>query len=162
MDNFDEMARLFLQCTGQFLTVTFESQKNPAAAHKGRTLVKRTTGVFRAGVQFANLGAVKEGIEAGERGEVEPLPWGKWVQYPYIISHKGEYYIRLYPPFVRDHHGDLVPHWRPGQIRVEYTVDGNPATKDEFNSFLTPSEARASGEVPQCFTVKARNVISIG
>ena len=162
MSNYEEMARKFLECAGQFLTVTFESQKRPAAAHKGRRLVKRTTGVFRAGVQFANLGAVKEGIATGQRGQVEPLPWGEWVLYPYIIQHKGEYYIRLYPPFARNGGGELVPHWAPGQIRVEYSVDGVAASKDEFYRYLTASEAAKGGEVPQCFTVKASNVVSIG
>jgi hypothetical protein len=138
----------FLATKGQFIKVAFATEKKPSAAHKGRTLKKVTHGVFRAGINFANLMSVKEGIRDGERGEVQPLPWGKWTHFPYLIEHKGQTYVRLYPAV-------------NGRVNVSYFVDGSPVDKDAFNSFLVPSEANRNDPV-ECFTVKADNIISIG
>jgi hypothetical protein len=152
----------FMTSTGQFCRVTFTSEKRPAAKHKGRKLVKRTNGLFRSGIQFKNLGAVKEGIAAGERGEVQPLPWGQWVEYPYIIEHKGTFYIRLYPPHKRNDDGRLVPCWNESQLSIEYYVDDKAVNKEEFNSFLTPSDAKKGDDRPDCFTVKSESIEALG
>lgn len=136
----------FMQCAGQFLAVVFTTEKKPAAAHKAHRLTKRVSGVFRAGIEFANLKTVKDGIEAGERGPVEPLPWGEWFAAPYVITHKGGYYFRLYP----------VAGKHPS---VTYMVDGVEVTREQWMAYLTPS-ARAemeSGDRPDCFTIKAEN-----
>ena len=133
---------------GRFTSVSFASSPKPAAAFKAVQLTKVTRGVFRAGINFANLSSVKEGIESGERGEVQPLPWGEWKQFPYIIAHKGVEYVRLYPAV-------------GGKVEVQYLVDGAEVTKEEFKKFLTPSAA-ASGGAVECFTVKAENIISVG
>ena len=141
----------FLDCKGQFLKVCFETTKNPAARFKGTILRKRTSGVFRAGVDFAKLRAVEEGIAEGTRGPVQGLAWGEWLHFPYIIRHtgKGTIYLRLYP----------VPNNYP---EVSYTVNGASVDKDTFNSYLTPSDAKGSDEPLLCFSVNAENIISIG
>ena len=72
----------FLDSKGQFIAATWVSPKKPAAAHKAKRLEKRTSGTFRAGITFAKLGSVKDGIRDGERGEVGPLPWGEWNSFP--------------------------------------------------------------------------------
>lgn len=143
--------------SGQFKKVRFTTEKKPSAKFKGKQLSKITEGVFRTGIQFRNLGAVKEAIEAGERGEVQPLPWGKWVEYPNKIEHKGVTYIRLYPPHARDENGKLVPTWKNSQIKVKYLVDGQEVSKEDFESFLNPSD-RSKGETPDCFTIREENV----
>lgn len=137
-----------LECKGQFISVCFESNPKPAAAHKAHTLTKRTTGVFRAGINFANLASVKEGIANGERGEVQPLAWGAWEHFPYTITHKGTRYIRLYP----------VP---TASMEVSYFLNNIEVSKETFNKFLTPSDA-APKDAPPCITIKAENVIRIG
>ena len=136
----------FLSSKGQFVTVNFTSEKKPAAKFKGVSLVKIVAGIFRAGVNFANLASVKDGIASGERGPVQPLAWGDWLHFPYVITHKGGLYYRLYP----------VPSSR---MSVTYTVDGAEVDRDTFLGYLTPSErAKAeSGDVPECITVKAEN-----
>lgn len=151
----------FMTSTGQFCRVTFTSEK-PAAKHKERKLVKRINGVFRSGIQFKNLGAVKEAIAVGERGEVKSLPWGQWVEYPYIIEHKGHFYIRLYPPHKRNDDGRLVPYWNENQLSIEYYVDGQAVNKEYFNSFLTPSDIKKENRRPECFTVKSENIEVLG
>lgn len=135
--------------TGQFVKVSFKTSKKPAAAFKGAVLEKVTEGVFRAGINFANLTSVKDGITNGERGEVQSLPWGEWVSFPYLIAHKGEQYVRLYPT-------------EGCKTETKYLVNGVEVSKDEFNTFLTPSDAKPSDKPLECFTVKVSNLLSVG
>jgi hypothetical protein len=136
---------------GQFISATFKSEKKPSASFKGVRLEKLIEGTFRAGINFANLGSIKEGIESGERGEVQSLPWGAWLQFPYTISHKEEIYVRLYPT-------------ENCKLKATYLVDGVEVTRDKFLSYLTPSEqARANeGERPECITIKKSNLLKLG
>jgi hypothetical protein len=136
---------------GQFISATFKSEKKPSASFKGVRLEKLIEGTFRAGINFANLGSVKEGIANGERGEVQPLPWGTWLQFPYTISHKEEIYVRLYPT-------------ENCKLKATYLVDGVEVAREKFLSYLTPSEqARANdGEKPECITIKKTNLLRLG
>ena len=136
---------------GQFVSATFKSEKKPSASFKGVRLEKVIEGTFRAGINFANLGSVKEGIANGERGEVQPLPWGVWLKFPYTISHKEEIYVRLYPT-------------ENCRLKATYLVDGVEVDREKFLSYLTPSEqARANdGEKPECITIKKSNILKLG
>lgn len=144
----NDIASRFLNCRGQFLAVEYISTSaKPAAAFKGVTLGKTVRTVARAGVDYANLAKVKEAVANGERGEVQPLPWGEWSRFPYTIAHKGKEYVRLYP----------VPN---AHTEVVYTVNGERVTRETWAGYLTPA-ARASmnsGETPECITVAAENV----
>ncbi len=155
----------FMSVKGQFIRVSWQSEKKPAAAHKGVKLEKKSSGVFRAGIDFSNLGAVIDGIRDGERGEVQPLPWGKWKKFPYIIEHKDAEYVRLYPPSrtitLEDGTPKRVTDWSRANMTIEYLVDGKPVDKETFMGYLTPSEAKNDGEFPDCFTVKAENLIDL-
>jgi hypothetical protein len=137
----------FLAARGNFVKVSFQTEKKPAAAHKGNTLQKFTTGVFRAGINFANLGSVKDAIANGERGAVQPLPWGEWQQFPYVIKHKESFYLRLYPA-------------KNAKVETTYLVNGQITTKADFDSYLTPSDAKSPDKF-ECFTVKCENVIAL-
>jgi hypothetical protein len=110
---------------------------------------KQTMAYVRAGIDFANLGAVKEGIESGERDEVQALPWGTWSVFPYIIEHKGNEYVRLYPPVF----GNLRPITR-------WFANGSPVEFSAVRPYLLASEM-PKDEVPQCFTLKAESIIAI-
>jgi len=146
----------FFDSKGQFISVTFKSEKNPAAAHKGTKLEKRVSGVFRAGINFENLSSVKEGIESGQRGQVGSLPFGEWEKFPYLVKHTdkdGNFnrYLRLYP----------TPNCK---LSVQYLVNGVESTREKFMSFLTPSEKAKmeDSQMPECIAVKESNIISIG
>ncbi len=134
---------------GQHVPVTWARQ---AKTRKDCPFIvgKRTTAHVRAGINFANLASVKQGIESGERGEVQPLPWGEWVKFPFIIGHKGNDYVRLYPASF----DNLVP-------VVEWTRDGVPCHKSDVAAYLLASELRDSDDQPECFTVKAESIIEI-
>jgi len=140
----------FFKGKGQFMRAAWKSNPKPAAAFKGVVLEKRTTTIVRSGLEFQNLSSVKEAIESGERGEVQELPWGEWVYYPYLIKHNESYYLRMYPT-------DSIP-------IVRYFVDDVEVTKDVFATYLTPSEAKKllseDKEKPECFTIKMENVLS--
>ena len=137
---------------GSFQRVAWKSNPTPAAEHKnkGVQLEKITSAVVKAGIDFSNLAVTKEGIASGERGEVESLPWGEWESFPFIIRHKGEKYVRLYPAS------------QENQIETKFFVNGRQTYKADFASYLTPSEQKKmySGEKAACFTVKASNLIS--
>ena len=134
---------------GQFRTVTFKSNPKPAAAFKGVSLEKVTSMVVRTGVDFSNLTSVKDGIANGERGEVQSLPWGSWVKFPFIISHKGEEFVRL----------TLAANSKPS---TTFKVDGVEVSREEFVKFLTPSDAKGSDKPLEVITIKFKNLISIG
>ena len=60
-----------LDAKGNFVKAYWKSNPSPAAAHKKTVVLEKVTaGVVRAGINYANLSAVKDAIEAGERGEV--------------------------------------------------------------------------------------------
>lgn len=147
---------------GEFIKASWKSNPKPAAAHKNVLLEKQTVGVVRAGINYANLSAVKQGIEEGTRGPVEELPWGSWSVdsegkslFPYLINHKNTEYIRLYPSEGINH----VP-------KSIFFVNGEEVTKEEFAKYLTPSEARKllepkEEDKPLCFTIKMQNLLPI-
>lgn len=146
-----------LNAKGQYVTARWKSIVKTSAQYSDLNIEKITSAVVRAGIDFANLSSVKEGIENGERGEVKPLKWGSWKQFPYIIEHtkkSGEYneYVRLYPSNSPNH----IP-------SVSYFVDGVKTTKNEIMEYLTPSDAKklTSGEKPECFTLTSTNILDI-
>lgn len=145
---------------GQYISATFQTEKKGAAAHKLVKLEKKTSGIFRAGIDFGNLSTVKESIENGERGEVQPLVWGKWEKFPYTILHTPKNqteeirYVRLYPSLNQIH-----------KVSVQYLVNGVETTKQKFVSYLTNSDAREmleGGKEIECFTVMHKNLLKLG
>lgn len=134
--------------------VTWQSTVKGAAAHKARNLRKITTCMVMRGAEYGNLAEVKVAHAAagtvpatGADAQDGSLPWGEWDVYPHIITHKGTDYARLY---VID-----------GTINSVYTVDGEVVTRDEFNTFLTPSAANAGRPTGGTVTVKIENVKSV-
>jgi hypothetical protein len=153
----DEILSKILSSKGQFVKAVWKSNPTPAAAHKkaGIVLEKHTSAVCRAGINFANLSSVQQGIEEGTRGEVQSLPWGEWKidsegnsMFPYVITHKNADYVRLYPTDSR--------------CETIYFVNGSTVDKETFASYLTPSKAAkmSSDEKPECFTIKRENILA--
>jgi hypothetical protein len=117
---------------GQLLPLlTYASKVSPAACHKGIELTKQTTMQCTAGKSYENLQAVKDAIEAGERGAVEELKGKTWENFPFtcISDKSGERLIRLYPVASR----------KPS---TKYFVNGKQVEKAEFASYLQPAAAR--------------------
>jgi len=112
-------------------------------------VVKKTVAWVRSGIDFSHLKPVKEAIENGERGPANPLPWGKWKEFPFVIEHQDNEYVRLYP--------SVFDNLRS---RSEYTRNGEPVALEDIKDTLYASEL-SGGEKVECFTVKADNVISV-
>ena len=135
---------------GQFIELTYKSNPKPAASFKERVLEKVSTGIFRTGINYANLSPVKEAIADGLRGEVQPLPKGQeWLVFPFVIkAEKGEL-LRI----------TTSPAHRPS---VVYKVDGVEVSKENFESFLIPSALKKPSAPLLVFTIKAENLIKVG
>lgn len=137
----------FLLAAGQFASVTFKSTPTPAAKFKGTMLEKTTTGVFRSGVNFSNLTSVKAEFASGERTEVQPLAWGSWEKFPFVIAHKGERFLRLTTV-------------KGVKSKSVFKVNGIEVNRDEFESFLVES-ARSGNKAPtEVFNIKEANLVS--
>ena len=78
---------------GQIVTVETERAMK---VRKGQDpITKRSEFQCRVGVNYDNIKAVQEKRESGELPrENAGLPWGEWALFPYVITHKGEYYVR--------------------------------------------------------------------
>lgn len=78
---------------GQIVTVNTE---RPMKVRKGQdAITKRSEFQCRVGVNYDNIKAVQAKRESGELpAENQGLPWGEWALFPYVITHKGEYYVR--------------------------------------------------------------------
>ena len=146
----NQLIESITKAKGQFVNVAWKSQKKPAAAFKGVQLEKITAGVVRAGINFANQATIKSGIANGERGEVQPLTWGAWKQFPYIIEHNGSEYVRLYLS-------------KGNKLKTRYRVNGEIVSKEKFATYLTPSESKKlfSSKAPDCLSVKVENLLAI-
>lgn len=134
---------------GAFQSLTWQTQPKPAAAHKGRVLVKQTTMVCRTGVEYANITTVALRLaEQGRTADDLTLPWGEWAVYPFLIVHKGEEYLRVSPAVGA----------RP---RSTYSVDGAEVDAETFYGYLPPSARPQPGEPgPEVLTIKVGNLIA--
>jgi hypothetical protein len=131
---------------GQFSTVSWNRTLKTRAGIVA-VVVKSTTCTVRSGIDYANLSSVKTAIAEGDRGAVESLPWGQWLQFPVCIGHKGKEYIRLYP--ANGQHPQTV-----------YTIDGQQATKEQVALLVLASEVKTSADC-DCFTIGADNILSV-
>jgi hypothetical protein len=107
--------------------------------------------VVRAGINYKNLRAVQELREsAGEIDQPHPLTWGTWQKWPFIITHQGKEYLRVYPASLDIH------------AKVQYMLDGQQVAKEQIEHLCLSSEFKKQEEMPRCFTVRAENVIRLG
>lgn len=121
--------------------IEWQTDVKPAAKHAARKLRKVTRALVVTGVEFSGL-SVNNDRETGE------LPWGTWSHYPYVITHKGRDYARLYTV--------------DGSIQSTYLVDGDAVDWATFASYLTPSQANAKRPLGGTITVKMENLRVIG
>lgn len=91
-------------------------------------VTKEVRCVARVGIEYDNQRAVKEGRESGELPAVnQGLPWGQWLQYPYLIEHKDNLYLRIYP----------MPGHMPKEV---YRLNGQIARREEVEPLCLASE----------------------
>lgn len=133
---------------GQFLAVHW---RRPMKTRKGiaDTIEKKVSTVVRAGITYDNIADVQAKRETGELpAENAGLPWGQWVAFPYLISHKGTLYVRLYVSKNPEH-----------QTRAEFYRNGVQVDKESLRADCLASEFRDDGPA-DCFTVKLESVVA--
>lgn len=145
--NTSEILQNVLAKKGQFgrasWTKALKTRKGVSAK-----IEKQVTMSMRAGLDYDNLTAVKEKRESGELPkENAGLPWGQWVAFPYLISHKDKHYLRLYP------NGN-------GKIETQYFLNGEKTTMEAIAPHVLASEL-PSGEKPECITVTLENITEL-
>lgn len=134
---------------GRYATAEWQSIVADKAVHPdyaGTVLRKVTVATVRTGVEYRNL-AQNADVETGA------LRWGTWVVYPWIITHKGEYYIRVY----------MASNRNESHARTTYYVDGTKVTRGAYGAYLKPSKPRDHTSDPDVFTytIKACNILAI-
>ena len=137
---------------GASLNVQIVSQVETLAAHREKLVEKITRLTIVSGIAFGNRKDIKDAIAAGERGEVQPLAWGAWQQFPFHISHKGQDYIRLFLPSKEQQAAGFI---RP--TMVQFRIDGRTATREEAIE-ICGSKAAARANEQGVMTVKASGV----
>lgn len=129
--------------------------KRPMKVRKtaGEISVEKVTKcVVRGGIDYDNIGVVKEGREDGTLPQENAgLPWGEWIAFPFHIAHKGNDYLRLYPASGIE----FTP-------KTTYYLNGEEVGKDIVEPLCLASEFKVNEQKPLCFTIKAESLVSIG
>ena len=129
---------------GQIVTVKTE---RPVKVKKNMPAVMKASEFqCRVGVNYDNIKAVQEKRAEGQLpAENAGLPWGEWVVFPYVIAHKGEYYVRC----TMLHNG-----FRKAPV---YTIDGVVVDKEIVKTMALASEFR-EGDDNDVFNIKLSSV----
>jgi len=109
---------------------------------------KSVRAVGRMGIDYDNMAIVKEKRENGELpAESAGLPWGTWYAFPYLIEHKGNYYLRLYKGT-----GTAKAHTTYYRNGIETSFD------NVENDLLSSEKGKKTGD---CFNVKIADMTLI-
>lgn len=133
---------------GVFSIVNME--KNLKVKKGFAPIVKKSSFSVQLGVEYDNKKSV---IEKRAEGilpqENQGLPWGEWALYPYVITHKGEQYLRV---------SLYNSSYKPTAI---YLQNGVEISRDEAKTQCYASEFQDHSQA-DCFTIKASNIVSVG
>lgn len=112
-------------------------------------ITKSVRMVGRMGIDYDNIASVQTKRENGELpSENNGLPWGTWDIFPFMIEHKGNYYLRLYNGTSDKVHPE-----------VHFFKNGQEVNKDEIAPVLLASEKEE--KTGDCFCCKVENMTRI-
>lgn len=116
---------------GQIVTVVTE---RPMKMRKAQPqILKLSEFQCRVGVNYDRIKAVQakrtEGVLPADNAG---LPWGEWAVFPYVITHKGEYYVRC--TVLRNSHRNTA----------EYRLGDQVITREAAETACLASEFRNS------------------
>lgn len=104
---------------GQFVTIITKRKGNLRVAYQKNIVEKLSTFQVQIGVDYASKVDHTPG----------PLPWGEWVQFPYLIQHNEKLYIRC-------------TKFRGAKVIAQWYLNGKPVEKEEIAHMLLASENR--------------------
>jgi len=93
-----QQVRQAIKATPRGCNIVCEWER-PCKTRKGVSalITKHVRMVGRMGIEYDNINDVQEKREEGTLPAVNAgLPWGQWSEYPWLIEHKGKFYLRLY------------------------------------------------------------------
>jgi hypothetical protein len=142
-----EHLKTLLSRKGQIVTLVTERD---CKVRKGMEPVRKHSEFqARVGVNYDNIKAVQEKRAEGVLpAENAGLPWGQWVEFPYVIEHKGEYYVRC--TVVRNN-------FRKAPV---YTVHGDVIEREMAQVMCLASEFK-DGDDNDVFNIKVSSIISV-
>ena len=133
---------------GSFRSMTWEKELPVKKAFAGNVIVKRSSGVVRLGIDYDNIKAVQEKRAIGNLPEVNAgLPWGTWKAFPYLIEHKGNFYLRCAES-------------KNNKIETQYFLNGRKVEKKDIENMCLKSAFTNHANM-DVFNVNIENIISI-
>jgi hypothetical protein len=128
----------------QIVTVSTERSMK---VRKGQdAILKRSEFQCLVGVVYDTIPEVVAKRESGELpAENQGLPWGEWAEFPYVIHHKGEYYVRC-----------TVAH-TAFQRKAEFIRNGAVISREEAKEACLASEFR-EGDDSVIFNIKVSSI----
>ena len=109
----------------------------------GKGVIKHTYMLMRMGIDYSNM-KVNQGREIGE------LPWGSWNLFPWIIEHKGKFYLRIYNAYVDN-----------AKAHSYFEYEGHEISKEQAIEIV--GEKKVVGSAPSdVYVVAFENIVSIG
>ena len=134
---------------GRFMVLGY---RRPMKMRKGQPqLYKVWRGTVRPGVDYDNIGVVQEGRADGSLpAENAGLPYGEWLEFPYVIQHKGQFQYR----FTKTGGKKLV-----SEIQ---DANGNVVSWDAAKEMALASEFPKADSVPSpILNVKEENIVEL-
>lgn len=133
---------------GVFTAMVWERPCKTKKAFNNEIIVKRSEGVVRFGIEYDNMKAVQQKRNEGILPEKNAgLQWGEWLEYPYIITHKGNKYLRCATS-------------QNNKIKTTYYKNGVKVPFEDVENMLLASEKKKTDEL-DVFTVNTDNIIAI-
>lgn len=133
---------------GQFVSFTTERQLK---VKKNQTpITKISNFIARIGVDYDKMQSVKDKRESGDLPEEnQGLSWGEWVKFPYLITHKNEFYLRCSTTKNSNQKG-----------KVKYLRDGVEISKEEAKAASLASEFYDKGD-QDVFNIKVSSIVEV-
>ncbi len=134
---------------GKFVRMT---TRRDLKVRKGEQAIEKVSDfTCRVGVDYNNIAAVKEKRENGELPETpQPLPWGQWLIFPFVIFHNGNHYFRC--TTVKNENSKPEVHFYRNGVEISHYEAKASALASEF-----PAE-KPDNDV---FTVKVESITAI-
>lgn len=142
-DSLPSLVRRILSRAGQF--TGFLWTRNLKTRKGVSDIITKTVRcVGRVGLSYEKRASVQDARASGELPATNAgLPWGQWLLFPYLIEHKGNLYVRIYP----------VPGRAP---KVIYKLNGRIVRRSEIEALCLASEFGEVREDIGCMTLNAQ------